>query len=430
MFKRDVESIFKKYLLVEGLREIEAMVETLKASETNIETFNTIKKIFTMRCKDVVELNSTSTNPPMPYGMLPPAWNTGDKDKPFFSDDHVRLCIKWLKEHINIHDILKNYIFYKKYNLQGTAPLEQFAHFNDFLNFIHSETANRNTLDTTKEASLETEFRDGDVLFENDDVLIASGLGKDTCVRMRAVFSHITHRRYGFCIGEPTIKNNYYDGYRFSTGHSPDCFYYIYFKKIPTTNVDHLVAFSRRSDGSVNWTPAHNPPALHGWSNFVQLYKKYNIDFSKPFVSYDGTKIIPDQFLEYLPYTESEKADKAFAEIVKNKLHVTRNGFYDVNVIKDCLRIFRTDVGLKALATALIGHNGNVPNINAEIWGALPTFCKEVIINTLPTPIISQEVIESTEFTSNPKIANRYIQMIVRSTKTLPDYLLELLTPE
>lgn len=167
MRKRDTESIFQRYkLIVEGVKEIQQYLLQFKDEDWYEDAYNT----FSIRYKEAVMVFRRDS-----AEVLPQSWATNDSEKPLFTDEDAKHCVKWVASGTLINDILLKYIDYKRYSMQQIAPLTQFGDFIQFSNFVDEQKQQRTDVARTKQANSAATWEPEDIIFENDDLVILNG---------------------------------------------------------------------------------------------------------------------------------------------------------------------------------------------------------------------------------------------------------------
>ena len=266
MLSKDTVDIYQCYQLIrEGLSEIKAFLAQFETATW----YNDALNLFTYRLgfvKQYLESIDVET------ANLPRSWNANEKDKPLFNDNDVKVCVRWLQSGTLANEILLKYIVYKQYNLQQARPISNFGTFNDFDSYVDAEQQQREEKSRVKTAAKSVEWNPGDVLFENDDLIILNGADRYVNIRLRATLQNATGRRYTFCISNPTLATNMYDTYRHSGG---QYFYWLYFKKIPIQDKFHICVLSVTQDEKYEWSLADNRTQPVDWDTLVQTYNHY-----------------------------------------------------------------------------------------------------------------------------------------------------------
>lgn len=420
MYKKESELIFQRYrLITEGIKDIQTALLPFKDEDWYEYAYNTLS----MRVGDAVLMLRREDA----AIVLPPAWNGNEKDKPLFTDFDAKHCVNWFKAGVLGNDILRKYIDYKRYNMQQNAPLTQFATFDAFDTFVDSEKRQREDNSRSREANKAAQWQSEDIIFENDDVTILNGHDRYSNIRIRAVLSKKTGIPYNFCISNPTLAANYYDTYRFREHGKSQSFYWLFFKNIPTSDRFHICVLGVRKDGTYDWSLRDNSTAEVTWDAFVNKYRSYGVDFSKPLKGVDHQTVSDAKaFLKWNEFTEDEKRDKSFRDLVVDKLRVNYSAnAYDITALQNLLTSYTTEYERKLISDAL-----DVGYINGAAWAVLNDYCRGVIVNRIPPESLKEDVIESDVFKSDTKIVHRYSEMLTRSVKYLENYLLNIMSEE
>ena len=108
---------------------------------------------------------------------------------------------------------------------------------------------------------VEIDVQQDDIVAEDDNVVIYRGDSQDKCV--------LYGRGYTFCISR-SAGGNMYSNYRLG---KESTFYFIYFKKKPVTENDHIMVLDHTKNG-YEWTFKNNNtrPVSGGWDEIVSKY--------------------------------------------------------------------------------------------------------------------------------------------------------------
>lgn len=421
MYRKESELIFQRYrLITEGIKDIQAFLLPFKDEEWYEFAYNTLS----MRIGDAAMFWRQRVDMAT---IFPPAWTSSDKDKPLFTDFDAKHCVKWFEDGASGNDILLKYIDYKRYNMQQTHPINQFATLEAFENFVDNQRAERENTAKTRDANKATQWLDEDILFENDDLTILNGNDRYANIRIRAVLTKKTGIPYNFCISNTTLLTNFYDSYRFRDHGGSQSFYWLYFKNIPESDNFHICVLGVKKNGEYEWSLRNNATASVTWSAFVDKYRGYGIDFSKPLKGYNN-QVITDvkAALKWNEYTEEEKRDKDFRDLVEQKLKVNYGtSTYDTTALSAVLASYTTEYQRKLIGDAL-----DVKYIDDQVWALLSEYCRSVIINRVPPEFLKVSVVESDAFKSDTKLVHRYSEMLTRSVKYLENHLLSIMSEE
>lgn len=418
MYRRDLELVKRYSLVLEGIKDIQQMLQAYQNENWYDDAYNT----FSIRNKEAVLVLRRDDL----AAVVPQSWSSNEAEKPLFTDNDAKHCINWLKSGTSANDILMKYIDYKRLNLQQVSPTTQFQDFAQFDTFVDAQKRQRDDNAKSKQANSAATWEPQDIIFENDDVVILNGSDRYANIRIRAVLSKRTGLNYTFCISNPTLATNYYDTYRFKPGGSSQSFYWLFFKNIPTSDRFHICVLGVCKDGSYQWSLRDNATADVTWNNFVDKYKSYGIDFDKPLVSPNKTVDNVHEFLKYNELTPSEKEDRDLRDFIVNKLRISyQTNTYEVEALQNILTNYNTEFTRKLLGDAL-----EVKYINNLVWAVLSDYCRNVIINRVPPEILREDLVVSPEFKNDTKLLHRYSEMLTRSVKYLPNYLLQLMNDE
>ena len=420
MYKKESELIFQRYrLITEGIKDIQAALLPFKDEEWYEYAYNTLS----MRTGDAV-LMLRRQDAAM---ILPPAWTGNEKDKPLFTDADAKHCVEWFKAGTGGNDILQKYIDYKRYNMQQTAPLTQFADFVAFDRFVDAQKREREDTSKTREANKAAQWLPEDIVFENDDVVILNGYDRYSNIRIRAVLAARTGITYNFCISNPTLATNFYDTYRFREHGKSQSFYWLFFKNIPVGDRFHICVLGVRKDGTYDWSLKDNNTAEVTWGAFINKYRSYGVDLDKPIKDTNGTIVHNvKEFLKWNELTEEEQRDKSFRDLVVDKLKINYNAnAYDITALQNLMRSYTTQYERRLISDAL-----QVVHIDGAAWAALNPYCRNIIINRIPPESLREDVIESDAFKSDTKTVHRYCEMLTRSVKYLDNYLLDIMSTD
>ena len=108
---------------------------------------------------------------------------------------------------------------------------------------------------------VEIDVQQDDIVAEDEDVVIYRGDSQDKCI--------LYGKGYSFCISRP-VGGNMYSSYRLEKAST---FYFIYFKKKPVTENDHIMVLDHTND-RYEWTFKNNntQPVEGGWDEIVSKY--------------------------------------------------------------------------------------------------------------------------------------------------------------
>jgi hypothetical protein len=108
---------------------------------------------------------------------------------------------------------------------------------------------------------VEIDVQQDDIVAEDEDVVIYRGDSQDKCI--------LYGKGYSFCISRP-VGGNMYSNYRLEKAST---FYFIYFKKKPVTENDHIMVLDHTND-RYEWTFKNNntQPVEGGWDEIVSKY--------------------------------------------------------------------------------------------------------------------------------------------------------------
>jgi hypothetical protein len=108
---------------------------------------------------------------------------------------------------------------------------------------------------------VEIDVQQDDIVAEDEDVVIYRGDSQDKCI--------LYGKGYSFCISRP-VGGNMYSSYRLGKAST---FYFIYFKKKPVTENDHIMVLDHTND-RYEWTFKNNntQPVEGGWDEIVSKY--------------------------------------------------------------------------------------------------------------------------------------------------------------
>jgi hypothetical protein len=421
MRKRDEQELAKRYTLIfEGIKDIQQMLLAFQNETWYDDAYNALS----MRCGDAIHLMMAAGGE---IDSVPPAWRGNEKDKPLFTDNDAKHCIKWFKNNTSGNDILLKYIDYKKYNMQQTNPITQFNDFVQFDTFVDGQKKQREENVKTKKADSAANWEPQDIIFENDDLVILSGRDRYSNIRIRAVLSKKTGLDYNYCISNKTLISNLYDTYRFKPHGTSQSFYWLFFKNIPISDRFHICVLGVRKNGTYDWSLRDNATAEVTWENVVSNYKKYGVDLDKPLKGYDG-QVIPDvkAFLKYNELTPEEIKDRDLRDLITNKIRVNYGeNKYDTAALQNVLENYTTEFYRKLIGDAL-----DVKYIDSSVWEVLNEYCRTVIVNRVPPDYLREELVASQVFKNDTKTAHRYTEMLTRAVKYLPNYLLNIMNNE
>lgn len=112
-------------------------------------------------------------------------------------------------------------------------------------------------------SNIKIDVQKDDIVAEDDNVVIYKGDSQDKCI--------LYGQGYTFCISR-RAAGNMYSHYR---GNKESTFYFIYFKKKPKEDNDHIMVLDHTRDG-YEWTFANNntQKVTGGWDEIVSKYKE------------------------------------------------------------------------------------------------------------------------------------------------------------
>lgn len=200
------------------------------------------------------------------------------------SKGDVPYIIRFLNEDDSNLDLIKKYFLkyysFKNRNLKVQTPqqFQTFIKWTEHLDNIEALDKLKNS--PKKETSFEN--TDEDKIAEDSDVVIYKGDSQDRCIKYG--------RGYTFCIARST-GGNMYNSYRLAKHSS---FYFIFFKKIPKTDIHHIMVLDKTKDG-FQWTFADNDTKDVSWSEIISKFpvlEKYENLFLNNPLSEDEKNIL------------------------------------------------------------------------------------------------------------------------------------------
>jgi hypothetical protein len=253
-----------------------------------------------------------------------------------FSEGSIKKIIQNFSNEASEEDIRRELDDFEKYKggLQKKDPF-QYKSWIEFTEAIHAakgkaEFKKKKIPDESQITSTD------DIIADDENVTIYKGDSQDKCV--------MYGRGYTFCISKPA-GGNAYSSYRLS---NESTFYFIYFKKKPKTENDHIMVLDHTNNG-YQWTFADNMTqrVRGGWDEIVGDYpelkpyenllvnKKLNDDERN--LTKKIEKLNKHQSLDFFntfSYREKSQALKSVAnlsdEIWKTLDSILRNEFLSV----------------------------------------------------------------------------------------------------
>ena len=203
------------------------------------------------------------------------------------SKGDVPAIIKFYNENKDI-DILTNYFnLYSKLKAKN-IPIKAPSSFKTFIEFTEhvDATETKQKLKGSPIAPTIEHEDSADKLVDTEELTIYKGDAQHKCVKYG--------EGYSFCISR-SAGGNMYDSYRF---HKESTFYFIFFKKIPKTNPDHVLVLDHTKNGW-EWTNQLNQTKETTWkevvAKFPVLAQYANLFVNKPLADKEKVSI---QFLK------------------------------------------------------------------------------------------------------------------------------------
>jgi hypothetical protein len=171
------------------------------------------------------------------------------------SKGDVPSLIKFFNYSKNLN-ILKGYVS-KYYLLKKKNKIQGMTLFKDFISFTEKIDSLEQT--TNLEAPEKVDVVGEDILVDNENIQIIKTDNVNKCIRYG--------RGYSFCISRQA-GGNMYNNYRLSKQSS---FYFIFFKKTPKTNPEHIMVLDNNDKG-YEWTFADNNTEQTSWQEIVTKF--------------------------------------------------------------------------------------------------------------------------------------------------------------
>lgn len=178
-----------------------------------------------------------------------------------FSEGAIRKIIQKFQNDASEQEIRREVADFEKYKnaLQKKDPF-QYKSWIEFTEAIHAAKG-KSEFKKKKAPTKDVVANQEDIIADDENVTIYRGDSQDKCV--------LYGKGYTFCISR-SGGGNLYSMYRLNDNST---FYFIYFKKKPKTQEDHIMVLDHTSRG-YQWTFADNntQPVKGGWQEIVSKY--------------------------------------------------------------------------------------------------------------------------------------------------------------
>lgn len=264
------------------------------------DDFKMLREVYTLCVESLDSIRKYLANRTQDPRIISFFTQRNSNNAPLFNDGEVIAYFKWLESKQANINIIQAY--HKKYrSLQPPRrDIKRFKDFQSFEQYVDGIIGRaqikqkKNELHQQAEQPPETE----DVIVDNNEIQILHGSSQDKCVRYG--------KGYTFCVADPEPGQNMYSSYRYgdeggeASLDKATSFYFIFFKKIPKSDIKHICVLNIRKDKSLAWTFADNDTKDTTWEEVLQTY---------PILSKYTNKF------KFYPLSKEEKTDHILSAI-------------------------------------------------------------------------------------------------------------------